>query len=87
VIFRFPGGKGKSIHVLDPFLERLVDRRRAFTDVFVGGGGVLLHVARKYPRLALRANDLDPDIAAFLEDRRRKGSVRALRSVPHPANH
>jgi DNA adenine methylase len=65
MIFRYPGAKNKVLHVLGPLLDRLVAGRGAFADVFVGGGGVLLHVAKNHPKLALRANDLDPDIAAF----------------------
>jgi DNA adenine methylase len=65
MIFRYPGGKNKLLHTLDPFIEKTLEGKRSFNDVFVGGGSVLLHVAKKHPKITLHANDADDHIAAF----------------------
>ena len=65
MIFRFPGAKNHLLPALAPFLDRLLDGARSFHDVYVGGGSVLLHVAKLHPKIALYANDLDSDIADF----------------------
>jgi DNA adenine methylase len=65
MIFRFPGGKHKFLPVLDALFDRVLDGANSFHDVFVGGGSVLLHVAKKRPNVTLHANDLDMDIASF----------------------
>ena len=65
MIFRYPGAKNQHFAALAPFLDRLLEGRRAFHDVFAGGGSVLLHVAASYPRIQLHANDLDEDVAIF----------------------
>ena len=54
---RVPSGGG-------PIRPRLANAS-SFHDVFVGGGSVLLHVAREYPQIALYANDLDQGIASL----------------------
>jgi len=64
-IFRFPGSKAASLPALTPFLDRLLQGRKSFHDVFTGGGAVALSVAERYPRLQLCLNDLDPDLSAF----------------------
>src|SRR5438046_10113268 len=65
MIFRYPGAKNKSLSILDSYLHPFLDAAKEFHDVYAGGGALLLHVARKYPRLELHANDLDPDVADF----------------------
>ena len=64
-IFRFPGSKAQLLVPLTPFLDRLLQGRKTFHDVFTGGGAVALLVAKRHPRLDLRLNDLDPDLSAF----------------------
>ena len=41
-IFRFPGSKAKFLKTLTPFLDRLLQGRKRFHDVFTGGGAVAL---------------------------------------------
>jgi DNA adenine methylase len=65
VIFRYPGSKAKFLTSLAPFLDRLVEGRSVFHDVFTGGGSVSLFMASRHPRLTLCLNDLDPDLSAF----------------------
>ena len=67
MIFRYPGAKNQHFAALAPFLDRLLERRKAFHDVFVGGGSVLLNIAATHPRMEVYANDLDPDVALFWE--------------------
>jgi len=63
MIFRYPGGKNKLLRILDPFIEKALEGKKSFHDVFAGGGSVLLHVARKHPKISLHANDADDHIA------------------------
>jgi DNA adenine methylase len=65
MIFRFPGSKAKFLKTLTPFLDRLLQGRKSFHDVFTGGGAVALFVAERHRRMELRLNDLDPDLSAF----------------------
>ena len=65
MIFRFPGAKTKLLPLLRPYIDKLVDGRKSFHDVFVGGGAVLLDTARRYPGLKLYANDADAGLVAF----------------------
>jgi DNA adenine methylase len=65
MIFRFPGSKAKFLASLAPFLDRLVEGKTVFHDVFTGGGSVALFMARRHPRLEICLNDLDLDLAAF----------------------
>lgn len=65
MIFRYPGAKSKSLSILENYLQPSLETATGFHDVFVGSGALLLHLARKYPRLELHANDLDPDMADF----------------------
>ena len=58
--FRFPGGKGKLL----PILINHIKPTDKFIDVFVGGGSVLLEVA-KNPKIKLYANDKDYWIYCF----------------------
>src|SRR4051812_23800693 len=65
MIFRYPGSKAKVLTSLAPLLDRLVEGRTVFHDVFTGGGSVSLFMAKRHPRLTLCLNDLDPDLSAF----------------------
>lgn len=64
-IFRYPGSKFRLLGKLAPHLEWLLEGQTSFHEVFTGGGSVLLYVAKRWPRLELHANDLDPNMAAF----------------------
>lgn len=56
---RYPGAKNRLLPVLMEHLDQMIGDQKHFADVFVGGGSVLLEVARKYPKLNLYANDKD----------------------------
>lgn len=58
-VFRYPGAKNKYLPVLMEYIEPLLKDQNSFIDVFVGGGSVLLEVAKKYPDIQLYANDKD----------------------------
>ena len=45
MILRFPGAKTKLLPLLRPYIDRLVDGRDSFHDVFLGSGAVLLDTA------------------------------------------
>ena len=64
-LFRYPGSKAKLLKTMTPYLDSLVSDKDTFCDAFVGGGSVLLYMAKTYPNLKLRANDLDPYVSAF----------------------
>ena len=55
--FRYPGSKNKLLPVLMEHIDSTMVGQDSFTDVFVGGGSVLLEVAQKYPNIKLYAND------------------------------
>lgn len=57
--FRYPGAKNKILPALMDYLDKILVDSNQFSDVFVGGGSVLLAVAKKYPKLELFANDKD----------------------------
>ena len=65
MILRFAGGKAKLLPLLRPYINGLVDGQDSFHDVFVGGGALLLDVARRHPELTLHANDGDAALIAF----------------------
>lgn len=65
MILRFPGAKTKLLPLLRPYIDRLVDGRGSFHDVFLGSGAVLLDTARRHPNLKLYANDADSGLVAF----------------------
>jgi len=63
LIFRYPGAKSKFLPIFRrEFYPSLKD---TFTDVFVGGGSVLLDVAEHFPDIKLHANDLNENIFSF----------------------
>jgi DNA adenine methylase len=63
--FRYPGSKNKLLPVLMKYIENILVDQDNFTDVFVGGGSVLLEVAQKYPNIRLYANDKDYWVYCF----------------------
>ena len=65
MILRFPGSKTKLLPLLRPYIDRLVEGRDSFHDVFVGAGTLLLDVALRHPSVRLYANDADAALIAF----------------------
>lgn len=64
--FRYPGGKTKLLPALMEQLSEFISNPEGtFADVFVGGGSVLLEVARQYPQINLYANDKDYWVYCF----------------------
>lgn len=63
--FRYPGSKNKMLPILMEHIDQLMVNRNEFCDAFVGGGSVLLEVAKKYPKAELFANDKDVWISSF----------------------
>lgn len=63
--FRYPGAKNKLLPVIMEHLDKILIGSNSFTDTFVGGGSVLLEVAKKYPNINLYANDKDYWIYCF----------------------
>jgi DNA adenine methylase len=70
-IFRYPGGKSKLLEPINRVLYPVIRETGAFAEPFVGGGSVLVQVAKDFPNIKLYANDKDPYMYAFwkmLED-------------------
>jgi len=65
--FRYPGSKNKMLPILMEHIDKMMAGRNEFCDVFVGGGSVLLEIAKKYPSIQLYANDKDINISSFWE--------------------
>ena len=63
--FRYPGAKNKLLPLLMAHIKQILDQQNSFSDVFVGGGSVLLEVATKYPNIQLFANDKDRGVYCF----------------------
>ena len=78
MIFRYPGGKSRLIDQLLPFIRTPIEETGRFADLFVGGGSVLLAVARDYPNIPLWANDADRNISAFWQMVAGEGDADAL---------
>ena len=56
---RYPGGKRKLLPMLMKHLSPLLNLQNSFCDAFVGGGSVLIEVAKQYPKHSLFINDKD----------------------------
>ena len=56
---RYPGGKRKLLPVIMKYLSPLLNTKNIFCDAFVGGGSVLIEVAKQYPNHQLFINDKD----------------------------
>ena len=63
--FRYPGSKNKLLPIINEYLDKTLVNSKYFVDVFVGGGSVLLDVAKRYPKIELFANDKDYSIFSF----------------------
>ena len=78
MIFRYPGGKSRVASSLVDIMENDIISQGKFLDAFVGGGAVLLEVARRHPNVKLWANDKDPNMAAFWSMVAGKGDADVL---------
>jgi DNA adenine methylase len=58
-LLRYPGGKTKLSPVIMKYLSPLLNESDSFCEPFVGGGSILLEVARRYPKHKLYINDKD----------------------------
>ena len=76
--FRYPGGKTRLLPTLEPHLRALLEGKDTYREPFVGGGSVLLWVARNFPKLKLVANDLNPGVAAFWRVMKTSKKVESL---------
>ena len=65
MIWRYPGGKSKLLKPINELLYPLIKSGGAFIEPFVGGGSVLVQVAKDFPDIKLYVNDKDPAIYAF----------------------
>ena len=63
--YRYPGAKTKLLPALMEHIDKTLVGHNSFCDVFVGGGSVLLEVAKKYPKIQLLVNDKDCGISSF----------------------
>ena len=63
--FRYAGAKNKMISILMEHIDKILISQNNFVDAFVGGGSVLLEVAKKYPNISLFANDKDYLVYCF----------------------
>lgn len=61
--FRYPGAKNKLLPIIENYIDEIITD--SFADCFVGGGSVLLHVAKKYPNINLYANDKNYNVYSF----------------------
>lgn len=57
--FRYPGSKNKILSNISPYIDKFLIGKKSFCDAFVGGGSVLLDVARRYSTIELFINDKD----------------------------
>lgn len=64
-IFRYPGGKSKLLEPINKALYPLIRETGAFAEPFVGGGSVLVQVAKDFPDIKLYINDKDPYMYGF----------------------
>ncbi len=71
MIFRYPGGKSKLMEPIKEHLYPLLKNSASFYEPFVGGGSVMIQVAKDFPNIKLFGNDKDAYIYSFwkmLED-------------------
>lgn len=65
MIFRYPGGKGKMSKLILEHIPR--SDKQPFAEPFVGGGSIVLAVAKRDRNRKLYINDLDPWVSSFWE--------------------
>ena len=54
---RYPGGKSRACTKMDPFFPDLRNYKE-YREPFLGGGSVVIHITKKYPKLDIWVNDL-----------------------------
>jgi len=64
-IFRYPGGKSRLLKPIKETLYPLLDKAGVYVEPFVGGGSVLIQVAKDFPHAKLVVNDKDERIFCF----------------------
>ena len=63
MVFRYPGGKSRLVKQI---LEKMdLDNAKDFYEPFVGGGSVVIAVAKKNKNIKLHINDLDENVYSF----------------------
>jgi DNA adenine methylase len=62
-LLRYNGGKSKLVKKILPHI--LLSEKGVYCEPFVGGGSVGLAVAKKYPKVRIVLNDLDPSVYAL----------------------
>jgi DNA adenine methylase len=65
MIFRYPGGKNKLLPVIMHYLVPVLDRTDVYYEPFIGGGSVVIEVAKRYPDKQLIVNDFDYNMSSF----------------------
>lgn len=93
-IFRYPGGKLKLAKLIIPHFSKAcgnIDFNDEFDylEPFVGGGGMTINVAKKFPKAKIFINDLDENIYHFWdilcdEDPKRLDKVKTLLTNAFP---
>ena len=78
--FRYPGAKSRIVPTLMQWIRPCMAGKETFLEPFVGGGSVLLHVAKEFPYCRLVVNDLDNGIYAFWKCMTSKPLTEALSS-------
>jgi DNA adenine methylase len=63
--FRYPGGKNKLLPIVTAHIDEILIGQDKFCDAFIGGGSVLLDIAKRYPQIQLYANDKDYWVYCF----------------------
>jgi DNA adenine methylase len=63
--FRYPGAKNKLLPIVTAHIDEMMIGHDKFCDAFVGGGSVLLDIAKRYPQVQLYANDKDYWVYCF----------------------
>ena len=58
-LLRYPGGKTRLSPVIMRYLSPLLNEFDSFCEPFIGGGSILLEVAKRYPKHKLYINDKD----------------------------
>jgi DNA adenine methylase len=66
-IFRYPGGKKKLFPKIQPFLFPLIEKNKSFAEPFVGGGSVMIEVAKAFNDIPIFINDKNEGVSAFWE--------------------
>ena len=61
---RYPGGKSRACTKMDPYFPDLSNYAE-FSEPFLGGGSVAIHVSKKYPHLKITVNDLYERVINF----------------------